>query len=232
MITLKNVGYGIDGEQILRDITLDIKEGSFIVILGANGSGKTSLLKHLNALYLPETGSVEVDGLDTRKSQLQVREKVGYVFQNPEDQLVYSTVEEDVAFGLENKGVPTGKMKLKVSEILKKIGISSLAKRNVNTLSFGQKQLVALAGVLVMEPRYLILDEPTATLDPRNKRIIITLIKRLCKERGIGIILSSNILEDARLGNRVVVLKQGAIIFDGKPSQLSKTRVQKAGLYA
>ena len=232
MITLKNVGYGIDGEQILRDITLDINEGSFIVILGANGSGKTSLLKHLNALYLPETGSVEVDGLDTRKSQLQVREKVGYVFQNPEDQLVYSTVEEDVAFGLENKGVPTGKMKLKVSEILKKIGISSLAKRNVNTLSFGQKQLVALAGVLVMEPRYLILDEPTATLDPRNKRIIITLIKRLCKERGIGMILSSNILEDARLGNRVVVLKQGSVIFDGKPSQLSKTMVQKAGLYA
>jgi len=232
MITLKNVGYGIEGEQILRGISLSFKEGSFTVVLGANGSGKTTLLKHLNALYLPETGAVDVDGLETRKNALKVRENVGYVFQNPEDQLVYSTVEEDVAFGLENKGVPTQKMKTQVANMLGVIGISHLAKRNVNTLSFGQKQLAALAGVLVMEPRYLILDEPTATLDPRNKKIIITLIKRLCKERGIGIILSSNILEDSRLGERAIVLKKGSVIFDGKPSQMSKTVVKKAGLYA
>ncbi len=232
MISLRNVGFGMDGKDILKGITLDIKEGSFVVLLGANGSGKTTLLKHFNALLLPTSGSVEVDGISTRNHPTLVREKIGYVFQNPEDQLVYSTVEEDVAFGLENRGVGQREMRKKVLSILRTIGIGHLSLRNVNTLSFGQKQMVALAGVLVMEPRYLILDEPTATLDPRNKKIIIGLIEKLRKTLGIGIILSSNLLEDSRLGDRVIVLKEGRVMFDGLPSQLRSGKVKEAALDA
>lgn|SRR3989338_6436527 len=231
MIELKNVSFAYDENAVLGNISIRIKESEYIAIIGANGSGKTTLAKHLNALLLPIKGSVQVDNLDTKKHPEASRKKVGYVFQNPEDQLVNSIVEEDIAFGLENLGMETAKMKTEVKEIMELLGISSLAKQNVNMLSLGQKQLTALAGVLVMKPKYIVFDEPTTMLDSRNKKNILNIIKSLNK-KGIGIILVTNIISDIKDSNRVIVLKKGKILFDGKKGSLTKKILKVAGLDA
>jgi len=231
MIQIKNLHFRYEDELILKNINLKIKESQYTSIIGANGSGKTTLVKHLNALLLPTKGSVSIDNLETKKAKMEVRKKVGFVFQNPEDQLINSIVSEDIAFGLENLGIETSKMRSKVNDIMKQLGIENLAKQNVNMLSFGQKQLVALAGVLVMNPKYIVFDEPTTMLDNKNKKNIMQIIKKLNTENKIGIILVTNIIADIKYSNNVIVLSDGKIVFNDKISKLNKNILKKAGLY-
>jgi len=232
MIKIKNLDFKYEDELILKGINLDIEEASYTSIIGANGSGKTTLAKHLNALLLPTRGSVTVDNIDTKKDQFNVRKKVGFVFQNPEDQLVYSIVEEDLAFGLENLGIETKEMKNEVNRVIKDLNIGYLAKKNVNMISAGQKQLTALAGILVMNPKYIVFDEPTTLLDNKNKANIMGIIKKLNKKDKIGIILVTNLLSDIKYAENVVVMGKGKIIFSGKRSGLNNKILKKAGLDA
>lgn len=231
MIRIKNIYFKYEDEFVLKNISLEIKEGSFTAVIGANGSGKTTLAKHFNGLILPDKGSVLVDGIDTKKDSLNARKKVGFVFQNFEDQLVYSAVEEDVGFGLENLGYGYNKLKAVVDETLGKLRISHLAKQNVNTLSQGQKQLVALAGVLAMKPKCIVFDEPTTNLDEKNKKNILNIIKELNKKDRITVILVTNVLNEIRNADNAVVLKNGSVIFDGKLPKLNKKIIRKAGLH-
>jgi len=231
MIEAKNLSFSYEEDLILRNISLAIKEGSFIAIIGSNGSGKTTLAKHFNAILHPNSGKVYVDGIDTKKDEFNARKNVGFVFQNFEDQLVYSTVEEDIGFGLENLGFSQENVKEITNQVINKLNIVHLAKRNVNMISIGQKQLVALAGVLAMKPKYIIFDEPTTMLDAKNKKNIMDIIKRLNKKEKIGIILITNILDDLKYADKVVVLKNGEVIFDGKKTNLNKKILKRAGLY-
>ncbi len=232
MIKITHLSYKYDGNYTLKNISLKINEGDHIAVIGANGSGKTTLIKHLNSLLLPAKGDVLVDDINTKKDSWEIRKKVGMVFQNSEDQLVTSIVEEDIAFGLENLGIPSGEIGIRVKDALKKLGIEYLAKENVNMLSFGQKQLVALAGVIVMKPKYIVFDEPTTMLDPKNKKTILGVINDLNKKEKITIILVTNVLEDLKNADKVVVLKKGEIIFNGKRAKLNKNILKKADLYA
>ncbi len=229
MIEIKNLYFKYEDEFILKNIALQIKEGTYTAIIGANGSGKTTLAKHLNALLLPTKGIVKVDCIDTKKDQINVRKKVGFVFQNPEDQLIYSIVEEDIAFGLENLGIEAKEMKNKVKNVMEELGITYLEKKNVNMLSAGQKQLVALAGILAMNPKYIVFDEPTTLLDEKNKKNIMKMVTMLNKNK-IGIVLVTNILNDIKYADNVIVMDNGKIVFDGKKSELSKNAIKKAGL--
>lgn len=231
MIEVKNLWFSYEDNEILKNISLKIMEGSFNFIAGANGSGKTTLAKHFNGLLIPDRGDILVDGLNTKKDSFEIRKKVGFVFQNPEDQLVHSIVEEDVAFGLENLKVLNKEMKMIVKNILKKLNILHLAECNVNFLSAGQKQLVALAGVLAMNPNYIVLDEPTTLLDSKNKKNILGIIEWLNKKEGKTIIFITNILEDIKTGDRIIFLKNGSIIFDGIKNRLKKSDIKEAGLY-
>ncbi|MBI1935207.1 ATP-binding cassette domain-containing protein [Candidatus Woesearchaeota archaeon] len=231
MIQAKNVYFKYEDELILKNISLEIYEGSFTAIIGANGSGKTTLAKHFNAILLPAKGDVLVDGISTRKDELNARKNIGFVFQNFEDQIVYSTIEEDVAFGLENLGLEQDKIKRRAADTLKRLSISHLAKRNVNTLSLGQKQLAALSGVLAMKPRCIVFDEPTTMLDSRNKKSIMGIIKELNKKDKITVILVTNVLDDLKYVNNVVVLKEGRTIFNDKKSKLNNKILKVAGLY-
>ena len=231
MIEIKDISYKYENEFVLRNISLKIKEGDFLAIIGHNGSGKTTLIKHFNGLLTPSKGDVVVDGLNTKKDDWEIRQKIGIVFQNPEDQLINSIVEEDVAFGLENLGVLPGEIEKRVKGILEKLSISHLAKRNVNDLSFGQKQLVALAGVLAMNPKYIIFDEPTTMLDPKNKLNIMDIMNKLNK-KGATIILITNNLDDIKKNVKsVVLLKEGRIIFNGVVKDLNKEILKNAYLY-
>jgi len=230
MIQIKNLYFRFEDELVLSNINLRLNESSYTTIIGANGSGKTTLAKHLNALLLPTKGSVTIDNIDTKQDQLDVRKNVGFVFQNPEDQLVHSIVEEDIAYGLENLGMETQEMKEKVKKIMQDLKITYLAKKNVNMISAGQKQLTALAGILVMNPRYIVFDEPTTTLDNKNKRNIMNIIAKLNKKNKIGIILVTNLLSDIKYAEDVIVMGKGKIIFNGKRSTLSKKILEKAGL--
>ena len=230
MIEIRNLSFGYEDELILKNINLEIKKGSYTAIIGANGSGKTTLAKHINALLLPAKGSVTVGGIDSKKNQEGIRKKVGFVFQNPEDQLVYSIVEEDIAFGLENLGIETRRMRSMAAGVIKELGIENLAKKNVNMLSLGQKQLVALAGILVMNPEYIVFDEPTTMLDSKNKKNIMETIKKLNKESKIGIILITNVIGDIKDSEKVIILNKGRIAFNDKKSKLNKHILKKAGL--
>ena len=226
MIKIQEVYYESEGKSILKDISLEIKQGEFLAIVGPNGSGKTTLIKHLNGILSPTKGKVEVDGLDSCERARDIMKKVGIVFQNPDDQIINSIVEEDVAFGLENMKVSTGKIQEKVDGMLSKIGISELAKENVNNLSFGQKQLVALAGILVMEPKHIVFDEPFSWLDPKNKGRIKKIMESLNKA-GTTIIMVTNNLTDIS-SDRVVLLHKGRKAFDGEKSSLTKDILRKA----
>ena len=230
MIQIKNLYFKYEDELVLNNINLRLNDSSYTAIIGANGSGKTTLAKHLNALLLPTKGTVIIDEIDTKKDQFNVRKNVGFIFQSPEDQLVHSIVEEDIAFGLENIGIETDAIKNKVRTILRLLNIEYLAKKNVNMISAGQKQLTALAGVLVMEPKYIVFDEPTTTLDNKNKRNIMSIIAKLNKKDKIGIILVTNLLSDIKYADNVVVIGKGNIIFNDKKSKLNKSILKKAGL--
>ena len=232
MIKAKNLYFKYEDEIVLKNISLEIKEGSFTAIIGANGSGKTTLAKHFNALLMPAKGEVFVDGISTKKDEFNARKKVGFVFQNFEDQIVYSVVEEDIAFGLENLNLSNNEIKNAVDEILEELNIRHLAKRNVNTLSMGQNQLVALAGVLAMKPKCVVFDEPTTNLDEKNKKSIMGIIKRLNKKYSMTMILITNVLNDLKYADDVIVLKDGSIIFNDKKSKLRSRILKGARLYA
>lgn len=231
MIEAKRIIFKYEEKIVLKNISLEINEGDFVAIIGANGSGKTTLLKHFNSLLIPTAGTVAVDGINSKENETRIRKKVGMVFQNPEDQLVNSIVEEDVAFGLENIALPTEEIKKRVKETLQSLSISHLAKENVNNLSFGQKQLVALAGVLAMKPKYIVFDEPSAMLDPKNKANLDRITNKLNKN-GTTVVLATNNLADVKKPvKRAIILKEGKVVFDNRREILNREILRKAGLY-
>ena len=222
MIEFEHTGFTYDGETfVLRDIGLSIPQGQFVCILGGNGSGKSTLAKHINALLVPDEGTVTILGHDTRDETATylIRSNAGMVFQNPDDQLVASLIENDVAFGPENLGVPTDKLRERVTLSLDEVGLQGFEKHETNALSGGQKQRVAIAGVLAMNPRILILDEASAMLDPRGRRGIMRVCKEL-NERGMTIVMITHFMEEAGLADRVVVLDGGTIALDGTPDEV------------
>ena len=232
MIKTKNLYYMYDDRFVLESINLEIDDMGFTAIIGANGSGKSTLAKHFNGLLIPTKGEVLVDGMNTRDNDNDARKKVGFVFQNFEDQLIYSIAEEDVAFGLENLEMPISEIKKITNSTLRQLRINNLARENVNFLSSGQKQLVALAGVLAMKPKYIVFDEPTTMLDSINRKNIMDVIKNLNKNEKIGIILVTNSFDDLKYADNVVVLKKGRVLFKGMTSRLNKKILSRAGLYA
>ena len=210
----------------LRDVSVQIEKGSFTVVLGHNGSGKSTFAKHLNAVLLPCGGAVYVDGMDTRdeKLLLEIRRRTGMVFQNPDNQIVATVVEEDVAFALENLGVPTGEMRARVDDAMKLAGIYEQRNKAPHKLSGGQKQRVAIAGVIAMRPDCLILDESTAMLDPRGRAQVMKTIRNL-RDAGISIVSITHYMEEAAQADRILVMSRGRIVMEGTPEQVfSQTR--------
>jgi len=227
MIKIEEVSfsYGNSGERIkaVDNLSLEIEEGQHVAIICPNGSGKSTLAKLLNALLLPDAGRVLVDGIDTRESGRlwDVRQRVGMVFQNPDNQIVATSVEEDVAFGPENLGLPPKEILERVNEALALVGMERFRDRAPHNLSGGQKQRVAIAGVIAMRPKYLVLDEPTAMLDPRGRAEIQSTIEYL-KSEGMGVIYITHFMEEAVFGDRLVVMDAGKIVMDGTPKQVFK----------
>lgn len=207
--------------RALDGISFSVKKGEFAAIVGRNGSGKTTLAKCLNALYLPASGRVLIDGMDTRdESHLwDIRQSCGMVFQNPDNQLVSSIVEDDVAFGPENMGLPPALIQTRVREALAAVGMSEYARRAPHTLSGGQKQRIAIAGVLAMKPRCIILDEPTAMLDPKGRKEVMSMIDMLMKE-DIAIVLITHFMDEAVKADRIFVMDSGRIVKEGKPEEI------------
>ncbi len=214
--------YSEDGANALEDVTLSIQEGSFTAVLGHNGSGKSTFAKHLNAILLPSGGKVYVDGMDTAdESRLfDVRKTAGMVFQNPDNQIVANVVEEDVAFACENMGLPPQEIRRRVDESLAAVGMSEYANSAPHLLSGGQKQRVAIAGILAMQPRCIIMDEPTAMLDPSGRAEVMAAIHRLNRETGVTVVLITHHMDEAASAQRVIVMKQGRVALDGTPREV------------
>ena len=206
----------------LDGVDLGIERGSFVAVLGHNGSGKSTLAKHMNAVLLPSGGKVWVDGMDTSDEALllEIRRRVGMVFQNPDNQIVANVVEEDVAFGLENLGVPTGEIRERVDSALKAVGMEEFVLHAPHHLSGGQKQRVAIAGVIAMEPACIVLDESTAMLDPSGRREVLDTVRKLNREKRITIVLITHHMDEAAMADRVVVMDNGRIVMDGAPRQV------------
>ena len=207
---------------VFTDLSLSIETGSFVAVLGSNGSGKSTLAKHFNSILLPCGGKVYVAGLDTSDEELliQVRRNVGMVFQNPDNQIVANVVEEDVAFGPENLGIPSSEIRCRVDQALKAVGMYDFREHAPHLLSGGQKQRVAIAGIIAMEPQCIILDEPTAMLDPRGRREVMETVKMLNREKGITVVLITHHMDEAAMAQRVVVLHKGNVAADGTPEQV------------
>ena len=207
---------------VLDHVDLDIEAGSFVAILGHNGSGKSTFAKHLNAILLPTSGKVYVDGMDTTDEDklLDIRRTIGMVFQNPDNQIVASVVEEDVAFAPENLGVPSAEIRRRVDEALEAVGMTEYARHAPHLLSGGQKQRVAIAGVLAMRPRCIVLDEPTAMLDPVGRREVLDTVCRLQRELGMTVVLITHHMDEAARAQRLVVMDNGHVVMDGPPAQV------------
>ena len=212
----------VENQVAINNVSLSIEKGSFTVILGHNGSGKSTLAKLLNGMIKPDEGKIFVDGLDTSegKNEYEIRRRLGLVFQNPDNQIICTIVEEDVAFGPENLGIEPKLIRQRVDSALEAVGMSDFAKATPHQLSGGQKQRVALAGILAMEPECIVLDEPTAMLDPIGRREVINAITRLNKEKNITVILITHFMEEAENADRVIVMNQGEIVADGKPTEI------------
>ena len=206
----------------LEDVTLSIEKGSFVVVLGHNGSGKSTFAKSLNAILLPCGGKVYVEGMDTQDEAclLEIRRRVGMVFQNPDNQIVATVVEEDVAFALENLGVPTGEMRTRVDDAMKLAGIYEQRNKAPHKLSGGQKQRVAIAGVIAMRPDCLILDEATAMLDPRGRAQVMQTIHHLNSNMGITVVSITHYMEEAAQADRVLVMSKGHVVMEGTPKEV------------
>ena len=207
---------------VLSGIDLEIVPGTFVAVLGHNGSGKSTLAKHFNAIILPEGGKVYVDGMDSADESvlMQIRRSVGMVFQNPDNQIVASVVEDDVAFAPENLGIPPDEIRKRVDEALKTVDMFDYRMHASHLLSGGQKQRIAIAGVLAMQPKCLVLDEPTAMLDPSGREEVINTIKYLCREQGITIVLITHHMSETIDADRLIVMADGRIIADDKPAKV------------
>ena len=207
---------------VLDGLTLSIRPGEFVAVLGHNGSGKSTLAKHFNAILLPSGGKVYVDGMDTcdEAQLLDIRRQVGMVFQNPDNQIVASVVEEDVAFGPENLGIPSAEIRERVDAALAAVGMADYARHAPHLLSGGQKQRVAIAGVLAMRPKCVVLDEPTAMLDPVGRREVLDTVKRLNTEAGITVVLITHHMDEAAQADRLIVMHDGHIMADDSPAQV------------
>jgi energy-coupling factor transport system ATP-binding protein len=214
--------YAPDAPPVLDGVSLAVGRGEFVAVVGHNGSGKSTLAKHCNAVLIPTAGRVTVEGRDTRDETqtLAIRQTVGMVFQNPDNQIVATTVEEDVAFALENLGVPSGEIVRRVGEALQEVGMEGYREYAPHRLSGGQKQRVAIAGVIAMRPRCLVLDEPTAMLDPVGRREVMETVRRLCREHGIAVVLITHHMSEAALAGRVVVMDGGRVVLDGPPRDI------------
>ncbi|MBE6886589.1 MAG: energy-coupling factor transporter ATPase [Oscillospiraceae bacterium] len=211
-----------EAPQVLKDVSLSVEKGSFVAVLGHNGSGKSTLAKHMNVILLPSGGSLFVNGMDTSLEEhlWEIRQQVGMVFQNPDNQLVATVVEEDVAFAPENMGVPPEEIRRRVEEALRTVGMWDFRDHAPHRLSGGQKQRIAIAGVLAMHPDCIVLDEPTAMLDPRGRREVLETIHRLNRESGMTVILITHYMDEAAQADRVVVMDSGTVIADGTPKEV------------
>ena len=206
----------------LEDVSLSIEKGSFVVVLGHNGSGKSTLAKHMNAVLLPSGGAVYVEGMDTKDEALllEIRRRVGMVFQNPDNQIVANVVEEDVAFAPENLGVPSEEIRQRVDDALAAVGMSEFTRHAPHLLSGGQKQRVAIAGVIAMAPECIVLDEATAMLDPAGRREVLSAIRTLNKERGITVVLITHHMDEAMDADRLIVMNDGKLVMNGTPAEV------------
>ena len=228
IISVEHLAYTYPGAEdtpgvpVFEDMNLKIQEGSFVAILGTNGCGKSTLAKHFNSILLPTGGKVYVCGIDTSNEDriMTVRHNVGMVFQNPDNQIVANVVEEDVAFGPENLGVASPEIRHRVNSALKQVGMYEYREHAPHLLSGGQKQRVAIAGIIAMEPKCIVLDEPTAMLDPRGRREVIDTVSRLNREKGITVVLITHHMDEAARADRVVVLDKGKVAADGTPREV------------
>ena len=228
IIKTEHLGFtypGVDdtpGVAVFEDLNISVESGSFVAILGSNGCGKSTLAKHFNSILLPSGGNVWVCGMDTADENklLAIRRYVGMVFQNPDNQIVANVVEEDVAFGPENLGISSAEIRNRVDKALKQVGMSKYAQHAPHLLSGGQKQRIAIAGVIAMEPKCIVLDEPTAMLDPRGRHEVMETISRLNKEKGITVVLITHHMDEAAQAQRVVVMHKGNIAADGTPKEV------------
>ena len=238
IIEVKNVTYEYTDEEktfaAVKNLSLNIERGNFTVILGHNGSGKSTLAKMLNGLNKPTSGDVFADGINTKdeETEIEVKRKVGMVFQNPDNQIIASIVEEDVAFGPENLGIPPKEIEKRVEDALKAVDMWEFRKSTPHHLSGGQKQRIAIAGIIAMQPECLVLDEPTAMLDPKGRAEIISTLHRLNRDKGITVVLITHYMEEAENADRVIVMNDGEIIADDKPKVIFSDveRLKKVGL--
>ena len=234
MIETKNLTFtypAAEGETpktALRDVTLSLEEGSFVVILGHNGSGKSTLAKTFNAVLLPSGGTVYVDEMDTAREELllEIRRRVGMVFQNPDNQIVANVVEEDVAFAPENLGAPSDEIRMRVDKALAAVGMEQFVQHAPHLLSGGQKQRIAIAGVLAMKPKCIVLDEATAMLDPIGRSEVLSTIERLHEQDGITVVLITHHMNEAEHADRVVVMNGGRVAMDGTPREVFSRRTE------
>ena len=229
MLQTENLSFTYPAEEgvsasttALEDVSLSIEKGSFVVVLGHNGSGKSTLAKHMNAVLLPSGGAVYVEGMDTKDEALllEIRRRVGMVFQNPDNQIVANVVEEDVAFAPENLGVPSEEIRRRVDDALAAVGMSEFTRHAPHLLSGGQKQRVAIAGVIAMAPECIVLDEATAMLDPAGRREVLSAIRALNQERGITVVLITHHMDEAMDADRLIVMNDGKLVMDGAPAEV------------
>ena len=242
MIHVDHLAYSYPGVEdtpgvaVFKDLELEIEAGEFVAVLGSNGCGKSTLAKHFNSILLPCGGKVYVCGMDTSNEEklIAIRKSVGMVFQNPDNQIVANVVEEDVAFGPENLGVSSAEIRYRVDNALKQVGMSRYAQHAPHLLSGGQKQRVAIAGIIAMEPKCIVLDEPTAMLDPKGRREVMQTVARLNREKGITVVLITHHMDEAAQAKRVVVLNKGKVALDGTPKEVFSQveRLHEMGLAA
>jgi energy-coupling factor transporter ATPase len=220
--TLSGEGETLDARRAIDKISLDIEKGSFVVIAGQNGSGKSTFAKHINGILVPKEGKMYVYDRDTSEDHniLEIRKKVGMVFQNPDNQIIGTIVEEDVAFGPENLGVAPEEIRSRVKESLRAVGMSNHSRKSPGTLSGGQKQRVSIAGILAMKSDCIVLDEPTAMLDPQGRREVLEVLKTLNREEGITVILITHHMEEAISADRVIVVADGRVVLDDTPGRI------------
>lgn len=211
-----------DTQRAVDNVDLDIQEGEFVAVLGHNGSGKSTFAKHINALLLPTEGTISIDGMDTAKEPelWKIRQRAGMVFQNPDNQIIGTVVEEDVGFGPENMGIPTDDIWKRVDESLQKTGMSAYRHHSPNKLSGGQKQRVAIAGVMAMRPKCIVLDEPTAMLDPNGRKEVLEAVHQLNREENVTVVLITHYMEEVIDADRVVVMDDGHVVMEGTPREI------------
>ena len=228
-IEFQNVTFSYDeddessrGETVIENFSLQIKKGDFVAVLGHNGCGKSTVAKLCNGINIPQSGKVLVEGIDTADEEKinDIRQKVGMVFQNPDNQIVATIVEDDVAFGPENLGVEPGEIRRRVDEALKRVGMYDFRLSEPHKLSGGQKQRVAIAGIIAMQPECIVLDEPTSMLDPRGRKEVMDTVKMLNEQYGITVIFITHYMDEAAKANRVIVMEKGEIILDGEPRKV------------